>query len=135
MKATKAQASIEILFGIGMIGLIFIALIFAYFDRKSALDNLDIDVKLMDTCFSVSNAINSAFINGEQTNITINSDFDITINGPYKTVSVVEGEEIVNCNILVYNNTINLAGANYFTISKGAIKVLKSGDFVVLQNI
>ncbi len=135
MKAVKAQASIEILFGIGMIGLIFIALIFAYFDRKSALDNLDIDLKLMDTCFSISNAINSAFINGEQTNITIGSNFDITINGPYKTVLVVEGDEIVNCNILVYNNTINLAGANYFTLSKGTIKVLKSGDFVVLQNI
>ena len=76
----KSQASIEMLFAIGIIVFVFL-MVFAFtFNRNIELRDSEIKINKKSTCLLVSSLITSAFISGEGVIIDTPIDYNASID-------------------------------------------------------
>ena len=121
----KAQVSIEFLFAVGVVFLIFIFVLGYAFNKTIETNEIDRTIKTKDTCRGIANAIMAAFISGNGTSIvtTINHNASIQPNSRLITVD----DEYITC-------TIPINQMSEVQLTKGNIIVENQNNFINIRN-
>jgi len=88
----KAQISLEVLYSVGIMIIIFIILTGISFERKNTLNRLDSYLERKNECYRIANIIDGVHANGDNTiaTFTIINPVDIQTNG----VIIVQDEGV-----------------------------------------
>jgi len=134
----KAQASVEVIFSISFLLLIFGILMIDYNTRSRAFNNEEIKAYEKDLCNQLSQRITNILVNeNSQTSMIIpekirSVNYSIKINGPNRVI-ILNDEKGNNifCQLItteVYNSSNN----NDFFITKTSINITNNDSKVVL---
>lgn len=123
-KLKKSQVSIEMLFAIGTILLLFTVVLIVVIDKRTELRNTKNFLELRDDCLKISNTINEIFIDGDGTNITIKIKNNASVQENF--LSVTDGKNEVYCTF-----PINVSN---FTLAKGSVIFQNQNNIVVIKN-
>lgn len=127
LKMTKGQASIEFIFAIGALILIFLILFYFVFERKVELNIAEGMLADKDDCNKIAGAITMAFSSKSSQTLSINTN--ATVNALSRVVSA--GESNYPCSFPV---VVSNASGNVIYLNKGNINVAYFNGKVTVQN-
>ena len=123
----KAQASIEFIFAIGALILIFLILFYFVFERRMELNAAEGLLADKDECNKIAGAITMAFSSKSSQTFKINSN--ATVDALSRVVSA--GESNYPCS---FPAIVSNASGNTIFLDKGNINVAYSNGKVQVQN-
>lgn len=119
----KAQISIEFIFVVGAVLVIFLIILAFSFEKTSDIRKMKAETELLDECNKVSNAILNTIIIGDKGIIkaSVSNTVDIF---DYGIISINNGVSTVECNYIgKIDTTLGLKKAITFTNTNGNIMV------------
>ena len=93
----RSQTSIEFIFAIGMVLLIFLFIMGVAFNKSIDVNRIKRTIETKDTCTKFSSAIMNAFLHGNGTRINLKLDYNATTFPNSRLVSV--DDDYVTCSI------------------------------------
>lgn len=129
---TKSQVSLEFLFTIGIVLLVFILLVMFNFERQVDVSNLNSYVYLKSECFKLSSSITNAYVAGQGVNLTARIDYDAYIFAEDMTINFRENDIDVYCSFPLSRVT-NSTASNFY-LRKGMINIQNINQTVVVKN-
>ncbi len=137
----KSQASIEGIFIVGAVFIMFLFLISYGFERGRDNKNTESFISERDNCLKISDLIMGVFINGNSTQVISKVDYefnllpDSRLIGIYHLTSKSDLSYYTNAKTVFCTIPINQFGPGGGTvIHSGDIKLINTGDFVVVSN-
>ena len=126
----KGQASIEMMFVVGMLFFVLLMILGFIFNKRIEINQQNRIVETKNDCIKLSNLIVNAFLSGNYTRIETTIDFDSSVN---MKKSVITIDDFVTCTIpLRYNDEsliaeIDLDKGNIVVENKNNVVFLKTG--------
>lgn len=118
----KSQATIEIIFAIATIIIIFILLGAFTYNRKIDVQNFDKTTSAKKVCFKLSNLIIGAFINGEGT--TLSDKITKNVTSQANSLYIEDNFCGLPAHVLAHN----------LTIAKGKITVENKNNSIMIEH-
>ncbi|MFH1592349.1 MAG: hypothetical protein ABIB47_03205 [Candidatus Woesearchaeota archaeon] len=122
----KAQISIEWLFAIGTLFLVFLLVLGFSFDKKIEVMKTEKYIGLRGECLKLSEIIVSTFLSGNGTEIQTQISYNASID-PNNQLITIEDVDLVTCTIPI-NRTSNV------DLEEGLVILSNVGDYVDLEN-
>lgn len=134
IKMKKGQTSVEGIFVIGAVFLMFLFILGYGFNKRTDNQNAEKFVSQRDTCIKISNLITGAFINGNGTEIISNSEYEFDLLNNSRLIGIYSLKEkgfssdyaeadVVFCSVPINQFPSRLVHA-------GEFKAKNVGDFV-----
>lgn len=117
----KGQISINFLFAIAIVLILFIITIGITFDKRTEIKNTRDQLDKMNLCLLISDSISKIYIGGDGTRITLNSYY--TINLKNKFIDV----EDVPCNSMIEMSDTELNKGQIIIENKEGEIIIKNG--------
>ncbi len=130
---TKSQVSLEFLFTVGIVLLIFIILVGFNIERKTDVNNLKNYVYLKSECFKLSNSITNAYISGDGFNLTAEIKYDASVFAENKALNINYDGVDVYCSFPVAG--ITNSTASQFDIRKGEVNIQNLNESIIIKNV
>lgn len=129
IKMGKSQVSVEFMFAVGIIFVIFLAISLFVIDRNYELGESEIELDKRNTCLLVSSLLSSAFVNGDgiiieqpiSHNATINKTH---VNGTYKAVDCDKGY-----------NLLAIRDVRSIKLIKGTVRIENKDGYIDIENV
>jgi len=130
----KGQTSVEGIFVIGAVFLMFLFILGYGFNKRVDNQNAEKFILQRDTCIKISNLIMGAFINGNGTEIISDSGYEFDLLNDSRLVGVYslteEGDPSDYAGADVVFCTVPIGAFSSGLIHAGEIKAKNVGDFV-----
>jgi len=126
----KGQISVEILFSLGVVMLLFIIVMTMITDRNEQIRKGERYTELRETCFRVANLLTSIW-SSETTNMSMRLYYNVTIEGPERSLFVT-GKEQVFCSYPV--SRVSNQTNTVFNLTPGYITFYYNNSYVVVRN-
>ncbi len=121
---TRGQASIEMIFVVGMLFFVLLTILAFVFNKRIEINQQNRVVETKSDCIKLSNLIVNAFLSGNNTRIESTMNFDFFVDMESRVVTV---DDFVTCTIPL-NQTQDAA------LDKGNITVENKNNIVVVSN-
>lgn len=126
----KSQISVELLFAVGFVVLIFIILLAFTMERRYEVSKTEITLNEKAECYKLSNLISGVFNSGTGTGMTENLKYNAEIDSSEGSIFIGEGRFFCTFPI----KGVTGPTGTIFNISKGEISLNNTNGTLVIQN-
>ncbi len=133
MKAKHGQTSLEFLYSVGLMLLIFILIALIFYQSQTDATNLSIDAESRRVCQLVSSQISAVFSSGHGTAANLDlpaliagKNYSVYVNGLNRSVSVSYGTRGTGCHFLTSNVT-NGSSTSFFIGENSTVENVEGG--------
>ena len=131
----KGQTSTEMMIAVSFLGFLLIISYLVYSERNRDIEWVSDFLEVKKICYEFSSVINRVRMNGKgfREKISYNQDYNVTIEGDNRAISIDFDSNTVLCEFSTVNVTNQTSSR--FLVEKGEYFVENDGELVVFQKI